>query len=119
MSLARYIPGDWRLFIDIFKYSLKYALLHNGNKLDVLVIEEIKAQRIWVGYLWGLKNGELSSWSTRGLQRIYLVSWAFRTVGRRKPLAKKRINHMVQECRPTWLSEKKAFSKLEFLMATN
>ena len=26
-----YVPGDWRLFIDSSKRSLKCVLLHNGN----------------------------------------------------------------------------------------
>jgi hypothetical protein len=32
LGLPQYSPGDWRLFIDSSKRSLKCVLLHNGNK---------------------------------------------------------------------------------------
>lgn len=38
MGLAKYIPGDWRLFIDSSKRSLKCVLLHNGNKFGSIPI---------------------------------------------------------------------------------
>ena len=34
----QHIPNDWRLFIDSSKTSLKFALLHNGNKLPTIPI---------------------------------------------------------------------------------
>ena len=34
-----YIPLKWRLFIDSSKRSMKYVLLHNGNKLAFIPIE--------------------------------------------------------------------------------
>ena len=33
-----YTPSEWRLFIDSSKRSLKYVLLHNGNKLASIPI---------------------------------------------------------------------------------
>ena len=32
MGLPQYNPDEWKLFIDSSKRSLKYVLLHNGNK---------------------------------------------------------------------------------------
>ncbi|KDR11799.1 hypothetical protein L798_14178, partial [Zootermopsis nevadensis] len=34
----RYVPEEWRLFIDAFKVSLKAVLLHNGNILPSIHI---------------------------------------------------------------------------------
>lgn len=31
MGLSKYLPSDWRLFVDSSKRSLKCVLLHNGN----------------------------------------------------------------------------------------
>ena len=33
-----YVPGNWRLFIDSFKWSLKCVLLHNGNVYGLIRI---------------------------------------------------------------------------------
>ncbi|CAH1098547.1 unnamed protein product [Psylliodes chrysocephalus] len=38
MGLQNYVSSGWRLFIDSSKRSLKCVLLHNGNKLESLLI---------------------------------------------------------------------------------
>ena len=38
MGLLQYESGEWRLFIDSSKRSLKCVLLHNGNKYGSIPI---------------------------------------------------------------------------------
>ncbi|GFX08255.1 uncharacterized protein TNCV_3267451 [Trichonephila clavipes] len=38
MGLKKYLPSDWRLFIDSSKRSLKCVLLNNGNKYGSIPI---------------------------------------------------------------------------------
>ena len=39
MDFSEYNQDEWRLFIDSSKRSLKYVLLHNGNKFACVSIE--------------------------------------------------------------------------------
>ena len=32
LGMTKYVPEEWRLFIDSSKQSLKCVLLHNGNE---------------------------------------------------------------------------------------
>ena len=60
-----YVPGDWRLFIDSSKWTLKCVLLHNGNVYGSIPIGdsvELKGNHCCVKLVLDSLSGENPNW---------------------------------------------------------
>lgn len=71
MGLPAYDAGEWRLFIDTSKSSLKCVLLHNGNRYASIPVgysvrmreEYAKIKTVWRGYNIRYMDGKYASTS--------------------------------------------------------
>jgi len=116
-------PEQWRLFIDLWKSSLKAVLCHNRNtsssippvhavhvkkmyeNLQVLLQKNV-LWRTWVEYVCWPKSSDNAEWAARQIHKILLLYVWLGLPSNRLPLQNKKKNgHSIQkqhEVRRMW-----------------